>query len=72
MSSFFMEHDRKNFEVYAFSTLEAVTNEAVERRNIIKKQVCCYLFFVLKSHNEIRREKEMREEKIRNKRKKNN
>jgi len=39
MSSFFQQHDRTRFEIYAFSTLEAVTHEAIERRKIIQKQI---------------------------------
>jgi predicted O-linked N-acetylglucosamine transferase (SPINDLY family) len=39
MSSYFKEHDRTQFEVYAFSLIVATTHEALDRQKILKPQV---------------------------------
>lgn len=45
LSSFFKEHDRENFEIYAFSLMPALVPEAIKRRDYLKEQV--RFFFLL-------------------------
>eukprot|EP01127_Copromyxa_protea_P018796 TRINITY_DN5990_c0_g1_i2.p1 TRINITY_DN5990_c0_g1~~TRINITY_DN5990_c0_g1_i2.p1 ORF type:complete len:796 (-),score=133.02 TRINITY_DN5990_c0_g1_i2:68-2191(-) len=39
LSSFFKEHDREKFEIFGFSLLAALTDEAKERRDYLKNQL---------------------------------